>query len=99
MFVETLAAMIILVPFFYPSIVALGIHPVHFGLVVTVNLMIGILTPPFGTGLFVLQEVGKMTFEDAVRACLPFIPPLLLVLLLITLFPEIVLYVPRLIGW
>ena len=99
MFVETLAAMIILVPFFYPSIVALGIHPVHFGLVVTVNLMIGILTPPFGTGLFVLQEIGKMTFEDAVGACMPFIPPLLLVLLLITLFPGIVLYVPRLIGW
>jgi len=99
MFVETLAAMIILVPFFFPAIVALGIHPVHFGLIVTLNLMIGILTPPFGTGLFMLQEVGRMTFEDATRACLPFIFPLLVVLLLITLFPEIVLYVPRVMGW
>lgn len=99
MFVETLAAMIILVPFFFPSIVALGIHPVHFGLVVTMNLMIGILTPPFGTGLFMLQEIGNMTFEDATKACFPFIIPLLVVLLLITLFPGIVLYGPRIMGW
>lgn len=99
MFVETLSAMIILVPFFLPVIQSLKIDPVHFGVVVTLNLMIGILTPPFGTGLFILQEVGRMSFEDATRACLPWIVPLGVVLLLITAFPVIVLCVPRVMGW
>jgi len=99
MFIETLSAMIILVPFFFPVIQSLSVDPVHFGLVVTLNLMIGILTPPFGTGLFMLQEVGRLSFEEASKACLPWLWPLLIVLLLITVFPEIVLYLPRVMGW
>jgi len=98
-FVEQLSAMIILIPFFQPIVQSLGIDLVHFGLVVTLNLMIGIMTPPFGTGLFMLQEVGRMTFEEATEACLVWILPLLVVLLLITVFPQIVLYLPRLLGW
>ena len=62
-FMETIAAITILVPVFMPIIAKLGIDPVHFGLVVVLNLMIGLLTPPVGMVLFVLQKVAQISFE------------------------------------
>jgi len=94
-FMEALAALIILIPVFMPIIKAVGIDPVHFGLVMVLNLMIGTLTPPVGIVLFVVARVAKLPFERVTRATAPFLVPLVVVLLLITVFPELVLWLPR----
>jgi len=96
-FMEALAALIILVPVFMPVIKTVGIDPVHFGLVMVLNLMIGTLTPPIGIVLFVVSRVAQLPFEVVTRATAPFLVPLVAVLLLITVFPELVLFVPRLV--
>jgi tripartite ATP-independent transporter DctM subunit len=96
-FMEALAALIVLIPVFMPVIKAVGIDPVHFGLVVVLNLMIGTLTPPVGIVLFVVSRVAKLPFEEVARATAPFLVPLIVVLLLITVFPELVLFLPRVI--
>ena len=96
-FMETIAAITILVPVFMPIIAKLGIDPVHFGLVMILNLMIGLLTPPVGMVLFVLQKVARISFEATVRAVLPWLWPLLVTLVLITYFPQLVLWLPDLI--
>ncbi|MEO8136959.1 MAG: TRAP transporter large permease [Betaproteobacteria bacterium] len=93
-FLETIAAITILVPVFMPIIAKLGIDPVHFGLIMVLNLMIGLLTPPVGMVLFVLQKVAKLSFEQTVRAVVPWIWPLLGTLALITYVPQIVLWLP-----
>ncbi|MGE5851462.1 MAG: TRAP transporter large permease [Candidatus Methylomirabilota bacterium] len=96
-FMEALAAMIILVPVFLPVILSVGIDPVHFGIVMVLNLMIGTLTPPVGIVLFVVARVAKLPFEVVTRATAPFLVPLIAVLVLITVFPELVLWLPRLV--
>ena len=96
-FMETIAAITILVPVFMPIVAKLGIDPVHFGLVMILNLMIGLLTPPVGMVLFVLQKVARISFEATVRAVLPWLWPLLVTLVLITYFPQLVLWLPNLI--
>jgi TRAP-type C4-dicarboxylate transport system permease large subunit len=93
-FMETIAAITILVPVFMPIIAKLGIDPVHFGLLMVLNLMIGLLTPPVGMVLFVLQKVAKISFEQTVRAVLPWMWPLLATLALITYVPSLVLWLP-----
>jgi len=93
-FMETIAAITILVPVFMPIIAKLGIDPVHFGLVMVLNLMIGLLTPPVGMVLFILQKVSGLSFEQTVKAVLPWIWPLLATLALITYVPQIVLWLP-----
>jgi tripartite ATP-independent transporter DctM subunit len=96
-FMEALAALIILIPVFMPVISAAGIDPVHFGVVTVLNLMIGTLTPPVGIVLFVVARVAKLPFEQVTRATAPFLVPLVVVLLLITVFPGLVLFLPRVI--
>lgn len=96
-FMEALAAMIILVPVFMPIIQSVGIDPVHFGLVMTLNLMIGTLTPPVGIVLFVVSRVANLPFEVVTKATAPFLIPLIAVLILITVFPPLVLWLPNLI--
>jgi tripartite ATP-independent transporter DctM subunit len=93
-FMETIAAITILVPVFMPIIARLGIDPVHFGLVMVLNLMIGLMTPPVGMVLFILQKVSKLSFEATVRAVLPWLWPLLATLALITYVPKLVLWLP-----
>jgi tripartite ATP-independent transporter DctM subunit len=97
-FMETIAAITILVPVLLPVALKLGIDPVHFGLVMVLNLMIGLLTPPVGMVLYVLARVAKMSFEDTVQAVWPFMIPLLLVLVLITFVPQTVLWLPNLLA-
>ncbi|MEQ1596243.1 MAG: TRAP transporter large permease [Casimicrobium sp.] len=93
-FMETIAAITILVPVFMPIIAKLGIDPVHFGLIMVLNLMIGLLTPPVGMVLFVLQKVARISFERTVAAVIPWMLPLFATLILITYVPQIVLWLP-----
>ncbi len=93
-FMETIAAITILVPVFMPIIAKLGIDPVHFGLVMVLNLMIGLLTPPVGMVIFVLSKVSRLSFEKTVAAILPWMLPLLATLALITYVPQLVLWLP-----
>jgi tripartite ATP-independent transporter DctM subunit len=95
-FFETIVAILILGPILMQVTTTVGIDPVHFGLVMVLNLMIGLLTPPFGMVLFVMVQVGGLSFERVVRATAPFIIPLLVVLGLITVFPPLVTWVPNL---
>jgi TRAP-type C4-dicarboxylate transport system permease large subunit len=80
-----------------PVVLKLGIDPLHFGLVLVLNLMIGLLTPPFGVVLFVMAGISELSFERVVRATLPFLIPLLAVLALITFFPPLVTWLPKLV--
>lgn len=95
-FMETIAAISILVPVFMPAIEKMGIDPVQFGVMMVLNLMIGLLTPPVGMVLFILSRVAKISFERTVAAVLPFLIPLLIVLVLISVFPALTLYLPTL---
>ena len=95
-FMETIAAISILVPVLMPAVLKAGIDPVQFGVIMVLNLMIGLLTPPVGMVLFVLSRVAKMSFDRTVKAVLPFLIPLLAVLVLISIFPQITLYLPTL---
>lgn len=96
-FLEALAAIIILTPVLLPAAKLLGIDPVHFGVVMVLNLMIGTLTPPVGIVLFVVSRVADLPFETVVRSTAPFLIPLVAVLLLITVWPDLVLFLPRLV--
>ena len=94
-FLEPTAAITILVPILLPITQQLGIDPVHFGLVMVLNLMIGLLHPPMGMVLFVLARVAKLSVERTTIAILPWLAPLLVSLGLITYFPKAVLWLPK----
>lgn len=93
-FLDTIAAITILVPILLPVAVVYGIDPVHFGLIMTLNLMIGLLHPPLGMVLFVLSRVAKLSVERTTMAILPWLVPLVIALLLITFVPQISLWLP-----
>jgi len=80
-----------------PAVVAVGIDPVHFGVVMIVNMCIGLITPPLGMALFVVADIARVPVAQVARECLPYIGALLLVLAIITFFPELVLYLPNLV--
>jgi TRAP-type C4-dicarboxylate transport system permease large subunit len=94
-FLEPTAAITILVPILIPICQKLGIDLVHFGLVMVLNLMIGLLHPPMGMVLFVLARVAKLSVERTTMAILPWLVPLLGSLVIITYFPALVLWLPR----
>lgn len=94
-FLEPTAAITILVPILVPIAVQLGIDPIHFGLVMVLNLMIGLLHPPMGMVLFVLARVAKLSVERTTIAILPWLFPLLGSLIIITYFPKLVLWLPK----
>ncbi len=96
-FLETIAAITILVPVLLPLMAHIGVDPVHFGVIMVLNLMIGLLTPPVGMVLYILARVSGLSFEQTVRACAPFLVPLFLCLTLVTYWPEMVLFLPTLI--
>jgi tripartite ATP-independent transporter DctM subunit len=96
LFMETIAAISILVPVLLPISVQIGVDPVHLGIIVILNLMIGLLTPPVGMVLFVLSKVSGVPFERCVKATMPFLVPLVVVLLLLTFFPQLSLFLPEL---
>ena len=94
-FLEPTAAITILVPILVPICQKLGIDLVHFGLVMVLNLMIGLLHPPMGMVLFVLARVAKLSVERTTMAILPWLIPLLGSLVIITYFPKVVLWLPK----
>ncbi len=97
-FLDTIAAITILVPILLPIVLKFGIDPVHFGLIMTLNLMIGLLHPPLGMVLFVLARVAKLSVERTTMAILPWLAPLFAALIAITFIPEITLWLPRYMG-
>lgn len=94
--IDALPLQMILVPILLPAVLAYEINPIHFGVVVIFNLMIGILTPPMGTALFVVARVGNMKFKTLMKGVVPFLIPLVITLILLNVFPEITLLLPRL---
>jgi TRAP-type C4-dicarboxylate transport system permease large subunit len=97
-FLDTIAAITIIVPILLPIALKLGIDPIHFGLILTLNLMIGLLHPPLGMVLFVLSRIAKLSVERTTMAILPWLAPLFLALIAITFIPEITLWLPRTMG-
>ncbi|RUV74055.1 MAG: TRAP transporter large permease [Mesorhizobium sp.] len=97
-FLDTIAAITILVPILLPIVVLYGIDPVHFGLIMTLNLMIGLLHPPLGMVLFVLSRVAKLSVERTTMAILPWLVPLIVALILITFIPAVTLWLPTQMG-
>lgn len=96
-FLEPIPAMLILIPILVPPALALGIDPIQFGVVFTLNLMIGTLTPPVGSVLFVTARVAGISFDRVMRATMPFLVPLLAVLIAITFWPPLTTWLPNLV--
>ncbi|KQT60687.1 MULTISPECIES: TRAP transporter large permease [unclassified Aureimonas] len=97
-FLDTIAAISILVPILLPIVLKFGIDPVQFGLVITLNLMIGLLHPPLGMVLFVLSRVAKLSVERTTMAIIPWLVPLFIALLIITFVPAVSLWLPTQMG-
>ena len=98
-FLEGIASIIVMVPMLLPLAQAANINPLHFGMVVVMNLMIGLITPPLGLCLFVSCSVASVDLVKLIRACLPFILVEIGALLLVTYFPALVLFIPNLFGY
>lgn len=98
-FLEGTTILLIIVPVLLPTAMALGIDPVHFGVVAVVNIMIGLITPPYGLLLFMMVKVADVPLKDLVREVLPFLGVMVGALAVITLVPDLVLLLPRLLGY
>jgi tripartite ATP-independent transporter DctM subunit len=94
-FMEGLAIMLLTVPVLLPLVTQLGIDPVHFGVIVVMNLMIGLITPPFGMALFVVAKVGDISFRELATTIWPFVVALIVVLMICTYWPWIVMVLPN----
>ena len=95
-FVESLVILLVVVPILVPIALGFGIDPVHFGIIVVLNLMISILTPPMGMALFVVAQVGNIPFQKLARAILPWLLPPIIVLILVCVFPILATGLPSL---
>src|SRR5829696_1393336 len=95
MFLDSTTAILVIAPIIAKPLVAAGVDPVHLGMVVVFNLMIGLLTPPMGLALFLVAEIAKVKMKDVLREMLPYYVPLGVTLLLITYFPAITTSIPR----
>lgn len=98
MFLEVPVALALLVPLLVPPAIQMGMNPVHIGIVIVVNLTIGLVTPPFGAALLVVSAVSRAPYWAVARAAMPFVFAELAVLLLLTFAPDLVLVLPRLAG-
>lgn len=98
-FLEGIAAMLVLVPILHPIAVQMGIDPLHFGIVVVFNLMIGLITPPLGIVLFVVESVSKVGLGELIRRIWPFFLIEVVALFVITYFPWLVLALPTALGF
>ena len=97
MFIDALALQFLVLPMLIPVAAEVGIDLIFFGVMTTLNMMIGILTPPMGMALFVVAQVGKMSVSTVTKGVLPFLVPIFLTLVFITVFPEVVTFLPYLI--
>lgn len=95
MFLDSATAILVIAPILAKPLVAAGVDPVHLGMVVVFNLMIGLVTPPMGLALFLVADIAKVSMRDVLRAMVPFYVPLFLTLALITFVPAVSLWLPR----
>ncbi len=95
-FMEALAAMLILIPILVPAAITYGIDPVQFGVIMVLNLILGTIHPPIGVVLFVVTRIANVSFETMSRAILPWLVPLLVVLLAISIWPPLTMWLPNL---
>lgn len=98
MFVDVVAAILITLPILLPLTSAVGVDPIHLGVILVLNLMIGLLTPPVGMSLYMLSSVAKIPFGQVVRIMLPWLVPLIIALMIVTYVPQVVLFLPNLLG-
>ena len=98
MFLDTISNIVLFTPLFLPIVKSLGYDPVYFGVLMTINLCIGFITPPVGINLYVAQSLTRAPFELIIKESLPLVLTLLVCLTIVMLFPEIVLFLPRLLG-
>jgi C4-dicarboxylate transporter DctM subunit len=96
---EGTTILLVIVPVLIPTAQALGIDMVHFGVMVVVNIMLGLVTPPYGLLLFIMTRIAEVPLKDLVRDVLPFLWAMIGSLVLITFFPQLVLWLPRLLGY
>jgi len=96
MFLDAGVAIIVMAPILFPVATAVGIHPIHFAVVFVLNLAIGMVTPPFGVCLFSTCNVARMEMGQLIRSALPLYLSMITVLILTTLLPQIVLWIPML---
>lgn len=96
MIMDTIAALLVVVPLLIPPLVAVGVDPVHLGIVVVFNLMIGLLTPPVGMSLYLISDVAGVSVEEVIKEVIPYLIPLFLALILLTLLPGLSLWFPSL---
>jgi tripartite ATP-independent transporter DctM subunit len=96
---EGTTILLIIVPVLLPTAQAVGVDPVHFGVLAVVNIMLGLITPPYGLLLFVMNGITGVPLRDIVRESLPFLLAMIGALAVITLFPDLVLYLPRVFGY
>jgi tripartite ATP-independent transporter DctM subunit len=99
MFIEGIAIMIMVVPIFVPLMAKIGVDPVHFGIVLTLNIMIGLLTPPVGLALYVVSDISKVPMSELVVEMWPYLVALLVVLGLVTYVPGFTMFLPHLFGF
>jgi C4-dicarboxylate transporter DctM subunit len=99
MFIDTISAIVLFAPIFAPIAVAIGYDPMHFGIIMVVNLCVGMITPPMGGNLFVAQRVSGTTFEEIFVETLPMILMLFALLAVLIIFPDIILVLPKLLGY
>ena len=97
MFMDSNVAIMIFTPILLPALEAIGVDPIHFGVIVCLNVVIGIFTPPFGTALFLGQAISGLSFGQVVKGMLPYFPSLLGGLLIITAIPWISTVLPNMI--
>jgi TRAP-type C4-dicarboxylate transport system permease large subunit len=91
--------MLVFVPLLIPSVRALGIDVTYFGIVVTLNFMIGLITPPYGLLLFVMSSLTRVPLIEIIREIWPFVLTLIALLLILTWFPQIILFLPHALGY
>jgi len=96
MFLDAVSVLIILTPIFFPAVTALGVDPILFGVMLTINLSIGVLTPPVGLNLFVAASIAKIDVLQVFRASIPFILAIMVTIILMIIFPPIVTFLPSL---
>ena len=96
MFLDSTTAILVIAPIIAKPLIVAGVDPVHLGMVVVFNLMIGLLTPPMGLALFLVADIAKVTMKEVLRELMPYYIPLAITLLLITYIPAITTWIPRL---
>lgn len=99
MVIDATAVILVTVPVLLPVAIQFGIDPIHFGVIMIMNLMLGLLTPPVGSVLYVTSSVTGRPVDVVFKGIMPFLIPLVLALVAVTLFPDLVLFLPRALGF